>query len=253
MSGRNIKVLLVESDSGSRSLLRSLLEPQADMEVVAECSTFMETLRHLRERTPDLAIIDAHVPELARPGSLEALGLPRIPAVIFTAHHPHALSSVGHSAAERLIKPFNREQVDRALQRAKAHIQRARELARPNEASAPSQGRQHLQRFVVRTGERIFFLPVGEVHWIQSAANYVRLHIAGQAYTVRETMQNVESALDPSRFLRIHRNAIVNLEQVQEFKTEPGGTMHVVLKSGTKLPLSRSYRSAVRSLLRRSM
>ena len=252
MSELDIHILLVDHDPISRSVLRSLLELQPEMQVTAECATFPEALRLIRERTPDLAIIDAHLPELARAGSLEALGVPRLPAVIFTAVHPQALQAVSGAVTDRLLKPFERESLERALTRAKLQVRRTRDLAAHDRSGSPAP-RQFLQRFVVKTGERIFFIPVSEVHWIQSAANYVRLHVGATAYTVRETMAHVESALDPARYLRIHRNAIVNLDHVQEFKTGPGGSMTVRMKSGTSLPLSRSYRSTVRSLLRRSI
>jgi len=253
MSALDIQILLVDHDPVSRNVLRSLLQAEPEMQVAAECSTFPEALRLIRERTPDVAIIDAHFPELARAGSLEALGLPRIPAVIFTAVHPQALQAVSGAITDRLLKPFDREALERALLRAKLQVRRARDQATAHMHAGPPGARQYLQRFVVKTGERIFFIPVSDVHWIQSAANYVRLHVAGVAYTVRETMTHVESALDPARYLRVHRNAIVNLDHVQEFKTGPGGSMSVRMKSGTSLPLSRSYRSTVRSLLRRSI
>jgi len=113
--------------------------------------------------------------------------------------------------------------------------------------------RTYLQRFVVKLGARIMFVRVEEVVWIQSAANYVRLHSNPNPYTVRETMARVESMLDPTRFLRIHRGAIVNLEAVEGLETSPQGNMIVVLRGGGRLPVSRSYRSSVRKMLRKSM
>ena len=112
--------------------------------------------------------------------------------------------------------------------------------------------RTYLQRFVVKQDARIFFIPAEDVDWIQSAANYVRLHASDRTYMVRETMQRLMGSLDPQRFLRVHRNAIVNLASVQEFEVSGQGKMSVTLRNGTKVPLSRSYQSTVRSLLRNS-
>jgi two-component system LytT family response regulator len=105
---------------------------------------------------------------------------------------------------------------------------------------------------VVKQDARIFFIPAEEVDWIQSAANYVRLHAGDRSYMVRETMQRLVSSLDPQRFLRVHRNAIINLASVREFEVSGQGKMSVTLRTGMKVPLSRSYQSTVRNLLRNS-
>jgi two-component system LytT family response regulator len=115
-----------------------------------------------------------------------------------------------------------------------------------------SGSRSYLQRFVVKQDARIFFIPAEEVDWIQSAANYVRLHAGDRSYMVRETMQRLVSSLDPQRFLRVHRNAIINLASVREFEVSGQGKMSVTLRTGMKVPLSRSYQSTVRNLLRNS-
>ena len=117
--------------------------------------------------------------------------------------------------------------------------------------STPSNGNSnYLQRFVVKQDTRIFFVPTQEVDWIQSAANYIRLHVGDRTYMVRETMQRVVSSLDPQRFLRVHRNAIVNLGSVQEFEVSDSGKMNALLRNGTRVALSRGYQSSVRHLLR---
>ena len=125
-------------------------------------------------------------------------------------------------------------------------------LTTPSSNNASTSSRTYLQRFVVKQDARIFFIPADEIDWIQSAANYVRLHAGERTYMVRETMQRLVSSLDPQRFLRVHRNAIVNLASVQEFEISGQGRMSVTLRNGTKVPLSRSYQSSVRNLLRNS-
>ncbi len=113
--------------------------------------------------------------------------------------------------------------------------------------------RSYLQRFMVKLGTRVLFVQAEEVIWIQSAANYVRLHCNPNSYTVRETMTRVESALDPTRFLRIHRNAIINLQGVERLENPPQQGMIVVMRGGTRLPVSRSYRASIRKMLRKVM
>lgn len=113
--------------------------------------------------------------------------------------------------------------------------------------------RSYLQRFMVKLGARVLFVPADEVIWIQSAANYVRLHANPNSYTVRETMTRVESAVDPTRFLRIHRNAIINLQAVERLENPPQQGMIVVMRGGMRLPVSRSYRASIRKMLRKVM
>ncbi len=121
-------------------------------------------------------------------------------------------------------------------------------MDQPSVPPADAQPR-YLQRFVVKLDARIFAVPVDQVDWIESAANYVRLHAGPNTYLMRATMQTVESSLDPRRFQRVHRNAIVNLERVQEYHMPARGSMHVRLSDGTRVPLSRGYQPAVRKRL----
>ena len=121
-------------------------------------------------------------------------------------------------------------------------------MDQPSVPPADTQPR-YMQRFVVKLDSRIFAVPTDQVDWIEAAANYVRLHVGQNTHLVRATMTTVESSLDPRQFLRVHRNAIVNLARVQEYKMPARGSMSVVLKDGSRVPLSRGYQPAVRKLL----
>ncbi|HET7184914.1 MAG TPA: LytTR family DNA-binding domain-containing protein [Terriglobales bacterium] len=121
-------------------------------------------------------------------------------------------------------------------------------MNQPNVPPADAQPK-YLQRFVVKLDARVFAVPADQVDWIESAANYVRLHVGAGTHLVRATMSNVESSLDPRHFLRVHRNAIVNLARVQEFHMPARGSMSVLLRDGSRVPLSRGYQPAVRKLL----
>jgi len=120
-----------------------------------------------------------------------------------------------------------------------------------NQPSMPPADTQpkYMQRFVVKLDARVFAVPVDQVDWIESAANYVRLHVGASTHLVRATMSNVESTLDPRQFMRVHRNAIINLSRVREFNMPARGSMCVLLRDGTRVPLSRGYQPAVRKML----
>jgi two-component system LytT family response regulator len=122
-------------------------------------------------------------------------------------------------------------------------------MNQPSFPSADTQPR-FLQRFIVKLDARVFAIPVDQVDWIESAANYVRLHIGPNSHLMRATMAAVEASLDPNQFMRIHRNAIVNLPRVQEYHMPARGSMHVLLRDGARVPLSRGYQPAVRKMLR---
>lgn len=121
-------------------------------------------------------------------------------------------------------------------------------MSHPMSAAADAQP-HYLQRFVVKLDSRILAVPADQVDWIESAANYVRLHVGATAHLLRATMTSVERSLDPRQFMRVHRNAIVNLTRVQEFEMPARGSMSVLLRDGSRVPLSRSYQPAVRRLL----
>jgi two-component system LytT family response regulator len=230
------------------------MEPHAHIEV-SEFAAAAEAIAALRESAPDLLVLDVQMQEFQRLGSLEALGLDPLPALIATAYDRHVLEAFPGAAVDRLQKPFDGDRFEAALSRAKLAIERSRkERSQPRSPAPPSGSGSGgwLQRFVVKQDSCIFFVPADEVDWIQSAANYVRLHAAERTYTVRETMQRLIAALDPRRFLRVHRNAIVNLASVQHFETLGTGRMSVLLRDGTRVSLSRAYQGRVRQLLRNS-
>jgi two-component system LytT family response regulator len=124
-------------------------------------------------------------------------------------------------------------------------------MDRPTVPPADTQPK-FLQRFVVKLDARVFAVPVEQVDWIESAANYVRLHVGLSNHLLRATMATVESSLDPRQFMRVHRNAIVNLSRVQQFHMPARGSMSVVLRDGARVPLSRGYQPAVRKMLQQA-
>jgi len=254
----SMQAFIVDGDASTRRQIRDLLEPEMDIHVVGEFASLSEALLALRNSSPDLLFLDVQLPEVQEAGSLAALARDKFPVTIATALDPVALAKFSPGAVDVLVKPLDRERFERALLRAKLEIQRGRneELGRLLQVQAGNgngNGFAHLQKFVVKNNGRIFFLRVDDIDWIQSSGNYVRLHVGQDVHIIRRTMQELESALNSERFLRIHRNAIVNLDHVREFQTQNRSAMHVVLHNGARLPLSRSYRSELRKYLKRPL
>jgi two-component system LytT family response regulator len=237
---RNLRALVVDDEAPSRRTLQLLLANHPDVQLVGECATGPEALETIERTDPDLLFLDIHLPGFSGFELLDRVKTERTPTVIFvTAYDEHALRAFDASAADYLLKPFDDERFDRALERAKARV-RQREL----EELAPP-----LDRLTVRDSGRIFFVRVAEILWIEAYDYYVQLHLNGQAHLLRERMHHLEARLDPRRFARIHRSTIVNIERVKELQPFFHGEYTVLLEDGTRLKLSRTYRDRLELLL----
>jgi two-component system LytT family response regulator len=247
-----IRVLVSEPDAVSRRLICSLLECESGMTVTCVDDSRLVSL--IEESAPDLVILDVHTPAISRAPSWEAVGIKCAPATIVTAYDPSAVSAFASSAIDFLVKPFDAERLESALDLARSRIAGARmelELEeRSSDQEQPRPARHFLQRLAVEANEKIVLVRVDHIRWVQSSGNHVRLHVGKTSHLVRQTMKNLQALLDPNRFLRVHRNAIVNLDHVEEFHLPPNGNMFVKLNDGLCLPLRKANRGLLRKLLK---
>ena len=245
-----IRALIVDDEPLARQRIRTLLEADPDVEVVGECADGRSAVAAVREQAPDLLFLDVQMPLLDGFGVLAALGAGPLPVVIFvTAHDRYALRAFEVHALDYLLKPFDRERFRTALGRAKAQVRREpdgdvsrRLLALLRDVQ---QARKPLERLVVKSGGRVYFVRTEDIDWIEAAGNYVRLHVGKEAHLLRESMAGLEARLDAGRFLRIHRSTIVNIEHIRELQPAFHGDYAVILRDGTQLTLSRSYRATL--------
>ena len=203
---------------------------------------------------PDLVFLDVQMPGASGFEVIEAVGAARMPLVVFvTAYDQYALRAFDVHALDYLLKPFDRERFHEALVRARQTLERAverRSRAASARARAGSQAdAQRLDRFVIKSGGRVFFVRADEIDWIEAAGNYVKLHVGNDAHLFRETMNAIEAQLDSDTFFRIHRSHIVNIERVKELQPWFNGEYVVVPANGTRLTLSRSYRDKLQERL----
>jgi two-component system LytT family response regulator len=245
-------VLVSEPDAVSRRLICSLLECESGMTVT--CVDDSMLVSSIQESAPDLVILDVHTPAIRRAPSWEAVGIKRAPATIVTAYDPSAVSAFVSSAIDFLVKPFDAERFQSALDLARSRIAGARmELELEERSSGQEQqqpARRFLQRLAVEANEKIVLVRVEDIRWMQSSGNHIRLHVGKTSHLIRQTMKNLQALLDPNRFLRVHRNAIVNLDHVEEFHLPPSGNMFVKLNDGLCLPLRRANRALLRKRLK---
>jgi two-component system, LytTR family, response regulator len=249
-----MRVVLVDDEPLARSKLRRLLAGEDGVEIVGEAASAAEAREVLLAERPDLIFLDIQMPEEDGFTLLESLPSDAVPAVIFvTAFDEHALRAFEVHALDYLLKPFDRERLRLALERAREALDRS--AAGPFDEQLRMmlqelRGEQpYLSRFVIRSVGRIVFVNAPDVDWIEAAGNYVRLHIAKESHLLRETMSSLETRLDPRVFARIHRSTIVNIERIRELHHIFHGDYSVLLKDGTRLTLSRGYREQFERLV----
>jgi two-component system, LytTR family, response regulator len=248
-----VRVLIAEPDALSRRLICTMLEREPD--VTFQCIDSSDILAAIQESAPDLVIVDAQTTAIKGAANWGVLGVNSPPATILTSYNQVSLMPFASMVTDLLIKPFNIAQFENAVEAARSRIAIARsgvsglrEHARGNDRLVDE--RKFLHRFAVDFEGTIALIKVRDVLWLQSFGSYVRVHSASATYLVRNTMKNIQSLLDPTLFLRIHRNAIVNLDHVVEFCLPAAGNMSVKLDNGLSLPLRRSSRVSLRKLLK---
>jgi two-component system LytT family response regulator len=223
--------------------------------MTAECIDGSQVISSIQQSGPDLVILDAHNPAIRQAGGWDALGIKAPAATIVTAYDSAALTPFAAIAIDLLVKPFDVERFETSLDLARSRIVRARRaLTAFAWSSEPAHGTtrlQFLQRLAVEASEKIVLVKVEDIQWVQSCGKHVRLHLGKTSHLLRQSMRSLQMLVDPNRFLRVHRNAIVNLDHVEEFYLPPNGNMFVKLTSGLSLPLRRGNRSMLRRLLQR--
>ena len=255
-----IRAVIVDDEPLARDRVRMLLLGVDDIEIAGEFGDGRSAVTGILELRPDLLFLDVQMPELDGFGVLQLVGAEQMPVTIFvTAYDQYALEAFDVSAVDYLLKPFDRERFLRALAQARKQI--------PSAPSHPPEDLQSrllsllqqvtkkafLERLVIKSAGRISFLKTDEVDWIEAAGNYVRLHVARESHMLRETMSSLESKLDPAKFVRIHRGAVVNLERIKDLQPLFHGDHQVMLRDGSRLTLSRSYRENLERVLGRSL
>jgi two-component system LytT family response regulator len=257
---KKIRTLIVDDEPLARQNIRLLLKEDPEIELAGECGSGAEALKVIQKQPLDLLFLDIQMPELSGFDVLEQIDAEKIPAVIFvTAFDQYAIRAFEVHALDYLLKPFNDARFEKALRQAKSQIEQreinqlSKRLVRLLEdRAAPLAGARasnYLSRLMIKTASRVFFLKADEIDWVEAADYYVKLHVGRKGHLLREIMADMEAKLDPEKFLRIHRSAIVNLDRVKEMHTHFNGEYLVILQDGTELKLSRSRREHLQQIL----
>ncbi len=258
-SPKPIRVLVADDEPLARRGVRQLLAPHSDMQVVAESRNGPETLNALREFAPDLLFLDVQMPEMDGFEVLRAQGPGRMPAVVFvTAHDQFAVRAFEAHALDYLVKPLKVERFEAALARARERLRlmQAADLAHRLEALLSDERSRRegarLDRLVVSTASGELVIPAAEIDWIGADDYYARIHSGSKSHLLRESLASLEKRLDPRRFIRVHRSAIVQIDRVREVRSAPGGD-EVVLRDGVRVRVSRRRLATLDKLLHTGM
>ena len=238
-----MRAVIVDDEPLARKSIRILLERDGDVEVAGECSG--PDAAALIERTrPEIIFLDVQMPDVDGFGVLDQIGPHAVPVVIFvTAYDRYALRAFEVHALDYLLKPFNDERFARALAHAKDQVRARSRGERDDRLSELLRSRSaYTQRFLVRVRERSVVVNATDIDWIEAADYYVTLHAGGKSYLLREPIANLVKSLDPDRFVRVHRSAIVNIDRVREVHPLFRGDRTLMLADGTRVKLSRSRR-----------
>jgi two-component system LytT family response regulator len=260
-----LSVLIADDEAAARARLKTFMADESDVQVVAECEDGRSAAAAIMSRKPDLVFLDIRMPELNEFKVLDSVPRDTLPQFVFVSPlKDHALDASAVDATDHLVGPFDAPRVKatlvRARQRIAHHADRGpvldaiRQLSRPRvdvEVTAPAAANgdappsQTLERISVKSDGRVMFVKTADVDFIESAANYVKLHVGAQSYSVREKIGALADRLDRKQFARIHRTTIVNIERIREVQPWFSGDAIVILRDGKKLRLSRMYRRSL--------
>jgi two-component system LytT family response regulator len=237
----------VDDEELARRVLHELIAAHSDIEIVAECANGFEAVKAVTELKPDLLFLDIQMPKLDGFEVLELVGSD-LCIVFCTAYDQYALRAFEVHAVDYLLKPFGAERFEAALTRARQRMGEQKRMP-PDLATQARTPGQFSDRIVLRDGSDVHIIPITKLDYAEAQDDYVALASEGKKRLKQQTISSLEQSLDPTRFLRVHRSYILNIERLK--KLEPyGKDNHVaILTDGTRLPVSRSGYTRLRSLL----
>ncbi|MEO7457186.1 MAG: LytTR family DNA-binding domain-containing protein [Gemmatimonadaceae bacterium] len=258
-----MRVLIVDDEAMARRRVRRLLTEEADVVVVAECANGTDALEAIRTHDVDVVFLDVQMPGMDGFAVARAIAPEHAPFIVFvTAYSEHALRAFEIHAVDYVVKPVvpdkfratvahvramlaNHEAAESGRQIQKLLVKALQDS--PATPAALDNAPRHADRLRIRSGDGVTLVPVADVDWIEADGNQLRVHAGGETHVMRETLQAIESTLDPGLFARVHRSMIVNMTRVREVQPWFGGDAILVMRDGQKVRLSRTYRERVKA------
>ena len=252
------RVLIADDEPAARRGVRQLLAAFPEFIVVGECRDGREVLSSLDSLAPDMVFLDVQMPELNGLEVIAEVGAERMPLTVFvTAYDQHAIRAFEANALDYLLKPFSDERFEATMARVSIRMDErsVREFGRSilRLISAGPAADVPLDRLVVKSAGSTRFVRAADIDWIEAAGVYANLHVGGKELLYRAALSELAERLDPLRFVRIHRSAIVNIESILHLEPISHGEFEVILKDGSRSRISRSYRAQLEKRLGQSL
>jgi two-component system, LytTR family, response regulator len=255
-----LRILVVDDEPLGRDRLVDLLEDEPDAEVIATAADGLEAVDAIRASRPDLVFLDVQMPRMTGLDVVREIGPAQMPVTIFvTAYDQYALQAFDSAAIDYLVKPFRNDRFWEAFRRARRRIeadsrehvhQQLMALLQGSPPAAPAPlapapATKYLDCIAVQMKGKTRVIPVGRIDYVSASRNYSEIHVGEQRYVLRESMQTLEERLDPERFMRVHRSAIVRVDLIEALLRSEGSDYEVQLKGGVRLPVGRSRKEAL--------
>jgi len=243
-----LRVMIVDDEPLARGVLREMLSERADIEIAAECANGFEAVKAAADTEPNLLLLDVQMPKLDGFEVLELIG-PDTAVIFVTAYDTYAMRAFEVHAVDYLQKPFTPDRLNTALERARLRI--GTKGIPGEDLSAAARGpQQYLERIVTRDGAKVHIIPVGKLDYVEAQEDYIALRSEGKTVLKQQTISSIEASLDPTRFVRIHRSYVVNIERVARVEPYGKNSKLAILTTGDKLAVSRSGYARLDELLK---
>ena len=248
MSPKNsVRTIIVDDEEPARLILREFLSAHEEVQIIAECANGFDAVKAITESKPDLVILDIQMPKLNGFEVLELVDQP--PAIIFaTAYNQYAIRAFEVHAVDYLLKPFSKERLTEALEHAKRHLKK-KSIPIRDLATAAGMKPSPLERILVKDGSKVHIIPVDKIDYIEAQDDYVAIKSDGKTHLKQERMAKLEKELDTTKFVRVHRSYILNLERIARIELYAKDSRMAILKDGTKLLISRAGYEKLKGLL----
>jgi two-component system LytT family response regulator len=243
-----IRAVIVDDEDLARQIIREMLKPHTEIEIVAECANGFEAVKTVADAKPDLVFLDIQMPKLDGFEVLELIG-GEVAVIFVTAYDEHALRAFEVNAVDYVLKPFRAERLEAALKRARERMGKHPPASPDQLAAAARAPGQYAERIVVKDGTRVQIIPVSKLDYAEAQDDYVSLASQGKKYLKQQTISSLQASLDPNRFLRLHRSCLVNLERVARLEPYGKDTHIVILNDGSRLPVSRAGLARLKEFL----
>ena len=250
-----IRVLVADDEIPARQRLIDLLRRDVQVGQINEAADGEVAVETIQKQRPDLVFLDVQMPELDGLGVIDAIGASEMPLTVFvTAYDQHAIRAFEAHALDYLLKPFSDERFEAAMARVKTRLdERSRgefgQRVMKMVAGAGPSAERRLDRLVVKSGGTTRFIRVVDIDWIEAAGVYVTLHVGGKELLYRAALNDLAEKLDPRRFVRIHRSALVNIESILQLEPMSHGEFEAVIRNGSRARVSRTYRALLEKRL----